>query len=337
VDRQQFQAYWAHEENQRLDRLIIYFQDLLNSIPDNPDPESDAAIERQLLLARISTLEVRTSTLEAGRPSPAPVSNEGPTALPKHRSVPDVETIVEGGKPQTGAKSPSVSAPAPAPAAESVKKNPEVRIVVIDDHEVVRRGITALLETQPGWKVVAEADNGEEAIEMVKLHKPDIALMNVCMPGRLDGIAATRVITRDLPAMRVLIHTMHGTKQLIRDILEAGARGYLMTSDAARDLIMAVETILEGKLFFTQTVSEILLDGFLEKPLPMRTEISLTKREIEIVCLLARGKTNKQVATELNISLRRAETHRANIMNKLQFRTVQDLVRYAVKNRLIDL
>lgn len=214
----------------------------------------------------------------------------------------------------------------------------EVRLVIADDHEVVRLGIVSLLESHPGFKVVAQAETGEAAIQAVREHAPDIAILDFAMPnGKVDGLAATREIAREMPKVRVLILTMHASKQLVREILEAGARGYVMKSDAGRDLMAAIETLLEDKLFFTQTISEILLDGFLEKPQPMRTENLLTKREIEIVSLLARGKSNKEVATELNISLRTAETHRANIMNKLQLHSVQDLVRYAVKNKLIEL
>jgi DNA-binding NarL/FixJ family response regulator len=213
----------------------------------------------------------------------------------------------------------------------------EIRIVIADDHEVVRRGLVALLESHPGCKVVAEADNGESAIELVKLHAPDIAILEISMPGRLDGLAATREITAKMPKVRVLILTMHASKQLVREILEAGARGYVMKSDAAKDLSGAIDTLLEDKLFFTQTISDILLDGFLGKPQPMRRENLLTKREIEIVSALARGKSNKEVATDLNISLRTAETHRANIMNKLQVHSVHDLVRYAVKAKLVEL
>jgi DNA-binding NarL/FixJ family response regulator len=169
----------------------------------------------------------------------------------------------------------------------------------------------------------------------VKEYAPDIAILDFAMPGA-DGLIATREIAKEMPKVRVLILTMHASKQLVREILEAGARGYVMKSDAGKDLLKAIDTLLEDKLFFTQTISEILLDGFLEKPQPMRPENLLTKRETEIVSLLARGKSNKEVATELNISLRTAETHRANIMNKLQLHSVQDLVRYAVKNKLVD-
>ena len=214
----------------------------------------------------------------------------------------------------------------------------EIRLIIADDHEVVRRGIVSVLESDPRCKVVAEAETGEAAIEAVRQHQPDIAILDFAMPnGKVDGLAATREILKEMPKTRVLILTMHASKQLVREILEAGARGYVMKSDAVRDLINAIDTLLEDKLFFTQTISEILLDGFLEKPQPMRTENLLTKREIEIVQLLARGKSNKEVANDLSISLRTAETHRANIMNKLQLHSVQDLVRYAVKNKLVEL
>jgi DNA-binding NarL/FixJ family response regulator len=213
----------------------------------------------------------------------------------------------------------------------------EVRLVIADDHELLRRGLVSLLESQPGWKVVGEAENGEVALELIKQHDPDIAILDIVMPGELNGLRLADKLRVEMPKVRVLILTMHATKDLVHDILKAGARGYVMKSDAARDLVVAVETLLEDKLFFTQTISEILLDGFLEKPQPSRTENMLTKREVEIVQLLAQGKSNKEVATELNISLRTAETHRANIMNKLQLHSVQDLVRYAVKNKMVEL
>ena len=212
----------------------------------------------------------------------------------------------------------------------------EIRLVIAHDHELVRRGLTSLLESQSGWKVVAEADNGQTAIEMVKRHDPDIAILDIAMPV-LDGLAATREIAKDMPRVHTLILTMHVSKQLVHELLEAGARGYVMKSDTTRDLIKAVNTVVEGKLFFTQTISEILLAGFLEKPQALCTENLLTKREIEIIQLLFRGKSNKEVATDLNISLRTAETHRANIMHKLQLHSVQDLVHYAMRNKLVEM
>jgi len=212
----------------------------------------------------------------------------------------------------------------------------EVRIVVVDDHEVVHRGLTSLLEARPGWKIVGGAHDGDSAIQVVQELEPDLVITDVSHPG-LDGLQITRWITQHLPKVRVVILTMHASKQLVREILEAGGRGYVMKSDTSRDLIEAIETVLDGKLFFTQTISETLLDGFLDKPPAKGTESLLTKREIAIIGLLTRGKTNREVATELNTSLRTAETHRANIMNKLQLHSVQDLVRYAVKNKLVEL
>jgi len=212
----------------------------------------------------------------------------------------------------------------------------EVRIVVVDDHEVVHRGLTSLLEARPGWKIVGGAHDGDSAIQVVQELEPDLVITDVSHPG-LDGLQITRWITQHLPKVRVVILTMHASKQLVREILEAGGRGYVMKSDTSRDLIEAIETVLDGKLFFTQTISETLLDGFLDKPPAKGIESLLTKREIAIIGLLTRGKTNREVATELNTSLRTAETHRANIMNKLQLHSVQDLVRYAVKNKLVEL
>jgi DNA-binding NarL/FixJ family response regulator len=211
-----------------------------------------------------------------------------------------------------------------------------VRIVIADDHEVFRRGLVSLLQSHPGWTVVAEAENGEQAIHRVAHHQPDIAILDLVMPGLIDGLAATRELMRLSPKPRILILTMHASKQLVHDLLEAGARGYVMKADAGRHLITAIETLLEGKLFFTTTVCEILLDGFLQKPAQPRPESVITKRETEVLKLLAAGRTNKQIAAELQISLRTAETHRANIMHKLQLRSVSDLVRYAVKHKLVD-
>jgi len=207
-----------------------------------------------------------------------------------------------------------------------------VRIVVVDDHELVRRGVVALLESHAGWKVVADADNGECAVRLVNEHHPDITIVDLVMPGSLDGLAVTRNLMKIAPDSRILILTMHANRELVREILRAGARGYVMKSDAAKNLISAVETLMQGKFFFTPTVSDILLDTFLESPPPVLSDHLLTRREVEIVKLLASGNSNKEVATCLDISLRTTEAHRANIMSKLHLHCVQDLVRFAMKN-----
>jgi len=211
-----------------------------------------------------------------------------------------------------------------------------VRIVIADDHELFRRGVVSLLQSNPNWRVVAEAENGEQAVHLVEQHEPDIAILDLVMPGPFDGLGATRELMRLSVPPRILILTMHASRQLVHDLLEAGARGYVMKADAGRHLITAVETLLEGKLFFTTTVCEILLDGFLEKSSYTRPENVITKRETEVLRRIAKGFTNKEIAAGLDISLRTAETHRANIMHKLQLNSVSDLVRYAVKNKLVD-
>jgi DNA-binding NarL/FixJ family response regulator len=170
---------------------------------------------------------------------------------------------------------------------------------------------------------------------MVAQRQPDITILDLRMPV-MDGLEATREMMKLTPKPSILILTMYADKQLVHDLLEAGAKGYVMKADAGRYLITAMETVMEGKLFFTTTVCEILLNGFLEKPAPPRSVSQITKRETEVLKLLADGKTNKQIASDLEISMRTVETHRASIMQKLQMNSVQELVRYAVKNKLVE-
>ena len=211
------------------------------------------------------------------------------------------------------------------------------RIFIADDHEVVRRGVRALLEAHPGWEVCGEAKDGREAVEKVKEANPDLVLIDVGMP-HLNGLDAARQIITALPAVHVLVLTMHESEQVVREVLEVGARGFLLKSDAARDLIAAVEALQRRTTFFTSSVAEIVLNGYLhrgpelERPLKDR----LTPREREVVQLLAEGKTSKEVASVLNLSVKTAETHRTNVMRKLNLHSVADLVRYAVRNRIVQ-
>jgi DNA-binding NarL/FixJ family response regulator len=211
------------------------------------------------------------------------------------------------------------------------------RILIADDHEVVRRGVRALLESHPGWEVCGEAKDGRDAVESAKALRPDLVLVDVGMPN-LNGLDATRQILNVLPSTRVLILTMHESEQIIREVLEVGARGFLLKSDTARDLIAAVEALQRRTTFFTSSVAEMVLNGYLhrgpdlEKPLKER----LTPREREVVQLLAEGKTSKEVAVVLNLSVKTAETHRTNVMRKLNLHSVADLVRYAVRNRIVQ-
>jgi DNA-binding NarL/FixJ family response regulator len=207
------------------------------------------------------------------------------------------------------------------------------RILVADDHELVRRGIRVLLENHPGWEVSAEAKDGREAVERANELKPDLVLMDIGMPN-LNGIDAARQILANSPATPILILTMHYSQQVVQEVLAVGARGFLLKSDAGRDLVTAVEAVQHNRTFFTSQATEIVVDGYLnperkeEQPLRNR----LTPRERQVVQLLAEGKTSKEVAVALNLSVKTAETHRTNIMRKLDLHSVADLTLYALRN-----
>jgi DNA-binding NarL/FixJ family response regulator len=214
-----------------------------------------------------------------------------------------------------------------------------LRILIADDHDLLRRGVRVLLQSHPGWEVCAEASTGRDAVSKVEQLRPDIAILDISMPD-LNGLEAARRIRKASPNTEVLILSVHYTDQLIRDILEAGIRGYIVKSDSDRDLIIAVETLAKHKPFFTPRATEVILSDFntggIRTELPESLPNRLTSRETEIVQLLAEGKSSKEVAASLNISVKTAETHRANIMRKLQLHTVSELVRYAVRNQIIE-
>lgn len=208
-----------------------------------------------------------------------------------------------------------------------------LRIMVADDHEVVRRGLRSLLETQPNWQVCAEAADGRDVVKKAGELKPDVIILDIAMPN-LNGLEATRQLLKMDPGARVLILTLHDSEQVIRDVLSAGARGFLLKTDAARDLVSAVDALRQDKTYFTSKVAAMVLSGFLNGG--MTAAISpLTAREREIVQLLAEGKSTKEVACVLGLSVKTAETHRANIMRKLELHSVSDLVLYAVRNNIV--
>ena len=214
-----------------------------------------------------------------------------------------------------------------------------LRILIADDHEVVRQGVRTILESQPGWSVVAEAQNGLDAVEQAQKARPEIALLDISMP-ELNGLEATKQILKLLPETQILILTMHESDELVREVLSAGARGYVLKTDAKRDLVNAVRSLSEGRPFFTSKVAEMVLEGYRQKSSPAGTEIPtgdrLTSRERQIVQLMAEGKTSKEIATALDISVKTAETHRANVMRKLDLHSLADVVRYAIRNRMIE-
>jgi DNA-binding NarL/FixJ family response regulator len=214
-----------------------------------------------------------------------------------------------------------------------------VHILLADDHEVVRKGLRALLETQPGWKVIAEATDGREAVEKAQSMHPDVAIVDIGMPS-LNGLEATRQIVKKAPRTRVLVLTMHDTNPLIQQVVKAGARGYVLKSDVASDLVSAVEALTHDQTFFTSKVSQIILDRYVGKSdVPENVadpDSPLTPREREVVQLLAEGKSSKEVAAVLGISVKTAETHRINLMRKLDCHSVAEVVRYAVRNLIAE-
>jgi DNA-binding NarL/FixJ family response regulator len=212
------------------------------------------------------------------------------------------------------------------------------RIFIADDHEVVRKGLCALLQAETGWEICGEASDGREAMEKVRELKPDVIILDIGMPS-LNGLEATRQIMRDDPQAKVLVLTLHDSDQVVRDVLNAGARGFLLKSDAARDLVVAVEALRRDKTYFTSKVAAMVLEGFLKGGTPAAAvslgRDRLTPREREVVQLLAEGKSTKEVAVALGLSVKTAETHRSNIMRKLQLHSVSDLVLYAVRNNIV--
>src|ERR1700683_648201 len=216
----------------------------------------------------------------------------------------------------------------------------KLRILIADDHEVVRRGLCTLLQSHEGWEICGEAVDGRVAVSKAKELKPDVVIVDIGMPG-LNGLAATRQLVQQNPEQKIIVLTITDSDQVIREALDAGARGFVLKSDAARDLVSAVEALQRDRMFFTPRVNDMVLAGFLDKSDGSSLSESakspkLTPREREVIQLLAEGKSSKEVACLLNLSTKTAETHRSNIMRKLGFHSIRDLVVYAVKNNIIQ-
>ena len=216
----------------------------------------------------------------------------------------------------------------------------KLKILVADDHQIVRRGVAgAVQDAHPEWEVCGEAANGREAVQAAVRLRPDIVVMDISMP-ELNGLEATRQILKELPETQVLILSMHESAQIVRDVLSSGARGYVLKSDAGTDLVYAIEALSQRKLYFTSKVSEFVLNEFLRtSAADFKAHAAnglLSPREREVVQLIAEGRANKEVADMLHISVKTVETHRAKIMEKLDAHSVSDLVRYAIRNGLVQ-
>ena len=208
-----------------------------------------------------------------------------------------------------------------------------IRILLADDHAVVRQGFKMILAEQPDMEISGEAANGREAVELAEKIKPDVVVMDVAMP-ELNGIEATRRLAASAPHIRVLALSMHKDSVYVREILRAGARGYLLKDSPAQDLLAAVRAVAGGEGYLSPAVSSAVLDDYrkhVTNPIDL-----LTSREREVLQMLAEGKTNKEIAGVLNLSVYTVDAHRGRIMEKLNVHSINELVRFAVRNGLID-
>jgi DNA-binding NarL/FixJ family response regulator len=213
-----------------------------------------------------------------------------------------------------------------------------IRILLADDHTVVRKGLRLLLESVPEFQVIADASSGREAVALAEQHMPDVIVMDVAMPI-LNGIEAARQITAKLPQTAVVFLSMHGDESYVRQALKAGARAYLLKDSAEYDLIQAVKAVSEGKAFFSPAISKMLVEDYMRQMRERGVEDSyelLTTREREVLQLLAEGKSNKDAAALLNLSLYTVETHRSNIFQKLNLHSGAELILYAIRKGVIS-
>jgi DNA-binding NarL/FixJ family response regulator len=223
----------------------------------------------------------------------------------------------------------------------------KTRILIADDHDVVRSGLKMLLRSHAGFSIVAEAADGEEAIRLTDKHHPDIAILDISMP-KMDGIEATKIIKEHHPDVKVLILSVHENEEYAYQVLRAGASGYVLKNSGKKEIFDAVRSALSGERFFSPGISKIIVDGFVSRseaatgPGERKSQRSgskqdLTDREIEILRFIAQGFTNRQIADQLCLSFRTVNTHRANLMQKLDIHETAGLVRYAINAGLIKL
>jgi two-component system response regulator NreC len=213
-----------------------------------------------------------------------------------------------------------------------------IRVLIADDHEVIREGVRALIERQPDLEVCGLASTGREAVDLARKTRPDVVVLDMTMP-ELDGLDVIRQIRKALPDTEVVVFSAHPLEDLIEEVLDAGAKSYIEKREASRDLVTAIRSLAKHRPFFTSQTSEVLYAKFLvpgATKQPDRARPKLTAREREIVCLLAQSSSNKDIAATLGISIRTVETHRATLMHKLGVRSVAGVVRYAIRHHIIE-
>jgi DNA-binding NarL/FixJ family response regulator len=222
----------------------------------------------------------------------------------------------------------------------------KTRILIADDHDVVRSGLKMLLRSHAGFSVVAEAADGEEAIRMADKHRPDVAILDISMP-KLDGIEATKIIKKRHPEIHVLILSVHKNEEYAYQVLKAGASGYMLKNAGKKEIVEAIRSVLAGEQSFSPDISQMIVDGFVKRtkePEPADGDIhlpksgsTLTERELQVLRFIAQGLTNRQIAERLFLSFRTVNTHRANLMQKLDIHDTAGLVRYAINAGIIKL
>ena len=210
--------------------------------------------------------------------------------------------------------------------------SPVRRIIIVDDHHAIRRGVRQLLESEPYYQVVGEASDGRSGLELARETRPDIAILDYSVP-ELNGLDLSHALKREFPKIEILLYTMHDREEIIMNVLRAGVRGFVLKSDTEKHLIAALDALSIRRPYFSGAISDTLLAQFLESK-PQALASSLTHREREVVQHVAEGRINKEIAARLSISVKTVETHRASAMRKLKLKTTADLVRYAVRNQL---
>ncbi len=208
-----------------------------------------------------------------------------------------------------------------------------VRILIADDHEIVRKGLCSIIEANAAWEICGQAGDGREAVTLAEQLRPDIVIMDIDMP-HLNGLDATRQIKRKLPETEILVFTGTDTEEVVRNVFGAGARSYLLKTEANNHLAPAIEALCKHRTYFSSKVSDMIFAGYLKGSAGVE-DITLTPRERELVQLVAEGKSNKATAEILGISLKTVETHRASVIRKLKLDSIADLVRYAIRNGIV--